>query len=128
MNAVPPPRALDPGTDRAEGHGADAAGDRGERDRAPRRGRRRRGEPQQDNRQHGDADQRPSASSETNSKSRLAARSEVIWPGPSYGGDTSTRSQPTSGSPWRLLTSTSASQELSPPTSGLPVAGASAGS
>src|SRR5262249_18540795 len=64
----------------------------------------------------------------TSSKSRLAAMSAVICPGPSYGGETSTMSAPTSDWPTSARTSTSASYDVSPPTSGVPVPGANAGS
>src|SRR2546430_8321002 len=64
----------------------------------------------------------------TSSKRRLAASSAVIWPGPSDGGETSTTSAPTSACPASARTSTSASYEASPPTSGVPVPGANAGS
>src|SRR5262249_36119987 len=64
----------------------------------------------------------------TISNIRLAASSAVICPGPSYGGETSTTSAPTMFRPASARTSTSASYDVSPPTSGVPVAGANAGS
>ena len=49
-------------------------------------------------------------------------------PGPSYGGDTSTTSQPTRSMPRSARTNASASAVEKPPTSGVPVPGANAGS
>src|SRR5207253_8973966 len=48
-----------------------------------------------------------SARTLTSSKRRLAPSSAVIWPGPSYGGETSTTSAPTSACPASARTSRS---------------------
>src|SRR5206468_12241862 len=119
-------RAVDRAPDQTEGNGTDHPVDLDRRDR--RRGSRVSGaddEAGQDQREaQGVPDHRPSAITDTSSKRRFAASSAVIWPGPSYGGDTSTTSAPTRESPWRARTRLSASYDVSPPTSGVPVAGA----
>src|SRR5207237_5672878 len=96
-----------------------------------RRRRDRRGGEQGERDEDGGARQapahRPRARTLTSSNMRFAASSEVIWPGPSYGGETSTTSAPTSDWPTSARTSVSASYDVRPPTSGVPAAGADAG-
>src|SRR5205085_5484164 len=70
---------------------------------------------------------RARACSETISQATLAASSAVGWPGPSYGGATSTTSAPTRWSPVRARTKPIASPEVGPATSGVPVPGVYAG-
>ena len=62
----------------------------------------------------------------TSSYNKFAANSDVISP-VSYGGDTSTRSQPTMFSPRKLLTNSRICALENPPTCGVPVPGAKAG-
>src|SRR5699024_4363291 len=62
-------------------------------------------------------------STQSISNSRLAARM-AVWPKGSYGGDTSTRSQPTRSRPRRPRTISSACCDVRPPTSTVPVPGA----
>src|SRR5207342_2338105 len=62
------------------------------------------------------------------SNAMFAAATAVCWPGPSYGGLTSTTSYPENESPPSARTNPSASRVLSPPASGVPVPGAKAGS
>src|SRR5206468_9759057 len=71
---------------------------------------------------------RISARRESSSYITVAPASAVTEPGPSYGGETSTTSQPSSRIPRRLRTNASASAVEKPPTSGVPVPGANAGS
>src|SRR5204863_9785210 len=125
-------RAVDGRLHQSHHHGTD---DALERDAGDRCGDGRRGESEEEKRdrgnQRGHAGARPfgaSANSVTISNMRLAASSDVTWPGPSYGGETSTTSAPTRFIPASPRNRASASYEVSPPTSGVPVAGAYAGS
>src|SRR4029077_9085322 len=145
-------RAIERGDEQADGHRGDGrvhldGGDR-RRGAGGRGGREERGEAQQDDER---AEQRPTdrrshgvilaparafplllyrprATTESSSKSRFAAGTPVMAPGPSEGGETSTMSPAASSSPRRPRTRPRASYEVRPPASGVPVPGAYAGS